>query len=169
MRINNLEQPENEIKHQVPQILCQFNDVEETALIDTGSSVNVISETLFNKVKTSNNEIPVLPAINLSIQGVTGKICKIKKQALITTLIGMEFLSTHDAVIDLKEKQLTIKNEDVIEIVEFLNETNDPEAPGMKICSGCSYRRQEIKNTPDCARPFCALHELASFALCDLL
>jgi len=119
---------------------------ESRILVDTGSSVTIISANFFDRIAGKLDKKPVLVKVNYKIQGVTGhleqprgevknlplKFSKngpywelnacITEAATTDIILGTNFLIKHKASLDIMEKQLTLRRmngtKEVVPLVE---------------------------------------------------
>lgn len=111
-----------------PELNIKLNNICINALLDTGSSINVISEAWYLGNKERLGKINILPLNNTTVRGAVGaKSTSIKKQILLNVtinnftddvvfliipglnhncIIGMELLKSLKCIIDLKNNQL---------------------------------------------------------------
>ena len=132
----------NEIKFQCPEIKIRIENIKTSALIDTGSKISGISERFYNKHKGQFKKCEKLPLPNLTAVGFTGeKSQKLKIQIYASVIfsslemkinfiivpklikeciLGIDALTTLNAIIDLKNNTLAIKNENRKENIRFI-------------------------------------------------
>jgi hypothetical protein len=120
-----------------PEIKLKLNNVEVTALVDTGSQINGISEQWFNNNQSNLGRFEILNLSNTTVKGAMGNKSKlIRKQVLLevnignyTTdvvflvipalsrdcIIGMSLMNEAGCIIDLPRQQIqfTRHNEQV--------------------------------------------------------
>ncbi|KAF5297267.1 hypothetical protein FQA39_LY12106 [Lamprigera yunnana] len=98
---NGKTETEGEIHGWVPKIIIGLENMSQVALVDTGSSVSVIFETLFEAITSKNKELPVLPT------AITGRITKITKKFYYRCrLKRMDWLVKKRIMIDIHNKEL---------------------------------------------------------------
>lgn len=109
-----------------------------TALVDTGSTTSVITESILNEIQSSGLKIEILPVPRSYIVGVNKKrsspitkqvffcinigdksydlLCLVVKQLLYPVIIGNDFLNQNKAVIDYQRNKLILQDKDVCEL-----------------------------------------------------
>jgi transposase InsO family protein len=125
------ERPIETVSNFLPIMDVCIGNIKNKCIIDSGSQATIISEQFYNTVKDSvDYRIPELPVSNTTIVGVTGnKSKRIEKQVQfditvneltmtieclvvkgihIDLLLGCDFLTKHNAIIDFKEKRLNL-------------------------------------------------------------
>lgn len=70
------------------EVNVQLGNSDYEALVDTGSVVSLISEQVFQHLGKESEQVPMLPVVNVTVQGFTGKITKVRKQILMNVKIG---------------------------------------------------------------------------------
>lgn len=115
-----------------PEINIKLNNVAVTALIDSGSQLNGISETWFANNEAKLGKIDVLNLSNTNVKGALGNKSKlIKKQVLLTVsvqnyqfdliffiipsltkdcILGINMLKEGACIIDFKQQSMLINN-----------------------------------------------------------
>ncbi|KAK9702034.1 hypothetical protein QE152_g30200 [Popillia japonica] len=113
----------------IPKIEIGIDNWGYEALIDTGSTISVVSEEMIKQLKEKGVEIPELPVTNLTVQGATGKIVKVQRQVmpigeqeiptlfvvrgLVTPIIlGTDWLKKYAAEIDFRGDKLKFQYKD---------------------------------------------------------
>jgi len=128
---NYNERPIESVNSFLPVIDVCIGNIMNKCIVDSGSQATIISEQFYNKVKESvNYRIPELPVSNTTIVGVTGNRskriekqvqfditlneltisidCLVVKGIHVDLLLGCDFLTRHDAIIDFKGKRLNL-------------------------------------------------------------
>ena len=127
-----------------PEIKIKLNNVEVTALIDSGSQLNGIAETWFNHNKDKLGRIELLNLSNTNIKGAFGHKSKlIRKQVLLEAeidnykfdlvffiipglnkdcILGINMLKEGECTIDFQQNVMHIKNRNYKKNVEDPNE-----------------------------------------------
>lgn len=162
------EEAKNDTMVFLPKILVKLENIEHLVLVDTGSTVSVISEDILEHIQLSNGDLPILPATGMAIQGVTGKITKIKRQALlrveientqqsvvflvvkglnIPVILGMDWMAKRNAKVDLKNKQLIFENEGQYYKTPFnsTNNTGSIKSAKIQLHSVDNYQKQNTE------------------------
>lgn len=111
-----------------PEVKVQINNIEVTALIDTGSQIDAVSEKWFENNRASLGRIETLNLANTTIKGAIGSKSKvIRRQVLLEVtigdykadvvflivpalsrdcIIGINLMSDAGCIIDLPNKQI---------------------------------------------------------------
>lgn len=72
-----------------PYIQCEVEGESMQLLVDTGSTISVLTKEIVDRIIQNNNRIPVLPVSGVQISNAVGKkICKISKQICCECKIG---------------------------------------------------------------------------------
>lgn len=127
----------------------RVNGIQTTVLIDTGAGISVISETLFETIRTGHPRIKTLPTRKIKLYGAFDEkstdvnnmaeveielgdrsiteYCYIVKRVSFPVILGVSFLSTHKVCLDFSGPQMVlripIKNEQVrVNISSYTNE-----------------------------------------------
>ena len=128
----------------IPRIKVEILEEEYTCLTDTGCSVCVMSEAIFQSLRMKDRKMPVLPTNGIVCSGALRKQKqRVKFQVMINLrvgtgsyevlflvvpglnpdlIIGLDLLEAWRALINLETYQLTIKGEQTVETVPFLME-----------------------------------------------
>lgn len=115
-----------------PEINIKLNNIEVTALLDSGSQVDAVSEEWFKINKHHLGKIDILPMSNTVIKGAIGKVSKpVRIQLLLRTeihnytddavflvipglnkhcILGIKILRLFKCVLDFRDNKLLIEN-----------------------------------------------------------
>ena len=85
-----------EVRAGLTEIQVNIEGKHFRTLVDTGSEISVIAESILNELREFNKNIPVLPVAGVTVIGVTGVRSKrVTKQIHLNFLInGIDFDST---------------------------------------------------------------------------
>ena len=158
----------NNLNYQCPQIKIMIENIKVEALIDTGSKISGISESLYNKHKTEFKKCEKLPLPNLTAIGFTGEksqklkiqICsfvqfnslKLKCNFIIIPklikecIIGIDLLNILCATVDLKNNTLKIQYNKKNESINFIykNYISQDKKAMNNLYSSVEYAQAEI-------------------------
>ncbi|KAF5278419.1 hypothetical protein FQA39_LY05908 [Lamprigera yunnana] len=159
LELQKMEDAENE--SYLPQINTELDGIPQDVLVNAGSAVSLLSKPILLQITEGKTDIPVISAVGVEIQGTTGRICKIKEQALINVqigeyyhpvifliatnisfqcILGMDCMVKHEAMIDIQNKELTLMSEKE----NIFSKLRRP--PMKKIRSTNKYRSKILQN-----------------------
>lgn len=127
----------------LPIISVRIGNRQIKSLVDTGSSISVISKALFEDLKEKSS-IPVIPVSNLKIRGIIpDRSVRCKEQTYLelqigdaifsypfvvmskinfNLILGADFLREFDAVIDLPNNEIRFRKADAVERTQMEDE-----------------------------------------------
>lgn len=147
--LDKLDTPVINVSSPTVSVSCYGKQIN--VLIDTGANLNCLSESAFNDLNSTDNNIPVLPCqqkqvqsalkdknilckrqayIELNLNGLTMQATfMIIKNLTFPMILGVPFLIEHKVVIDVANNNITLNNEKGKQIrVDLLNDKGNHQA-----------------------------------------
>ena len=135
------------LNYEPPRIIINIGDQNYACILDTGSSVNVMSEYMYNHLRSRVKQMIALPTCGLYCSGAVGKLRqRIKLQCMINMvmndrtyaliflvvpklavdlIIGCESFANWNAKVDFENQKLRIMNEGRVEDIPFLRDDEE--------------------------------------------
>lgn len=182
---------ENKINHdrnrnKCPRIKCNIFEEQFDALVDTGAEISIISNELFDNI-ARENKVPQLPVVGVTIIGATGKKSKpVNRQCFlpikfndnkirdicflivydikIKLILGADFLSEFGATISYNLRNITLKDTESNNPIEFYfeNENNEYESYSVSINNRENYKTNDNINIKVSAANVQLRHKIGS-------
>ena len=139
------------LNHEPPRICITIEDQNYSCIVDTGSSVNVMSEHIYNNIRNRVGKLIALPTCGLYCSGAVGKFRqRIKLQCMLNVtinggqyeliflvvpkltidlIIGCESFANWNAKVDFENSRLRITEKGKVTDIPFTRE--DEEVEGL--------------------------------------
>ena len=161
-----------------PHIEAVLKEIQLRALIDTGSDITCIADSVWQTLSDKMPDLPVLPVRGMSVTGAIGtKRQNITLQTFATTrlgnteynisvftiptlscdmIIGADWLSLMNAKINFETRVVQIED-NIIQFSDQESSDNMINHTSVKICE--SVNDTTVSDSPDVAKPKCSVRD----------